>query len=84
LVVHSCQAFRLNTISELLFFAFFTEAPILVPEDTTRAMLCERGYTSMPGWRGRTAMSLFLRSGRPICVAGQAIVAAVGQSLREC
>ena len=41
----SGQAFPLCTTSELLFFAFFTDAPIVVPDDTTRAMLCERGYT---------------------------------------
>ncbi len=41
----SGQAFLLCTIGELLFFAFFAEAPLIVPDDSTRAMLCERGYT---------------------------------------
>ncbi len=41
----SGQAFPLCTTSELLFFAYFTEAPLIVPDDATRAMLCERGYT---------------------------------------
>ena len=40
----SGQAFPLCTIGELLFFAYFTEAPLIVPDDTTRALLCERGY----------------------------------------
>jgi hypothetical protein len=35
----------LCTVGELLFFALFTEVPLIVPEDATRAMLCERGYT---------------------------------------
>jgi hypothetical protein len=38
------QAFPLCNIRELLFFAYFTEAPLIVPDDTTRALLCERGY----------------------------------------
>ncbi|MDQ2995848.1 MAG: hypothetical protein M3R61_02155 [Chloroflexota bacterium] len=41
----SGQAFRLSNIGELLFFAYFTESPIIVPDAATRAMLCERGYT---------------------------------------
>ncbi len=41
----SGQAFPLCTIGELLFFAFFTEVPLIVPDDATRAMLCDRGYT---------------------------------------
>jgi len=41
----SGQAFPLCTIGELLFFAYFTESPMVVPDDATRAMLCERGYT---------------------------------------
>ena len=41
----SGQAFPVCTIGELLFFAYFTESPIVVPDDTIRAMLCERGYT---------------------------------------
>jgi hypothetical protein len=40
----SGQAFPLCTIGELLFFAYFTEAPMVVPDDATRAMLRERGY----------------------------------------
>jgi len=40
----SGQAFSLSNVGELLFFAFFTEAPIVIPNDATRAMLCERGY----------------------------------------
>jgi hypothetical protein len=40
----SGQAFPLCTIGELLFFAYFTEAPLIVPDDATRAMLRERGY----------------------------------------
>ena len=41
----SGPAFPLCTTSELLFFAFSTDAPIVVSDDATRAMLCERGYT---------------------------------------
>jgi hypothetical protein len=41
----SGQVFSLSNTSELLFFAYFTEAPLIVPDDATRAMLCERGYT---------------------------------------
>jgi hypothetical protein len=41
----SGQAFPLCNTSELLFFAYFTEAPLIVPDDATRAMLCDRGYT---------------------------------------
>jgi hypothetical protein len=40
----SGQAFPLLNASELLFFAWFTEAPMIVPDDATRAMLRERGY----------------------------------------
>jgi hypothetical protein len=40
----SGQAFPLFNTGELLFFAYFTEAPLIVPDDTTRAMLRERGY----------------------------------------
>ena len=41
----SGQAFPLSNAGELLFFASFTEAPLIVPDPATRAMLCERGYT---------------------------------------
>ena len=41
----SGQAFPLCTTSELLFFAYFTESPMVVPDDATRAMLCDQGYT---------------------------------------
>ena len=41
----SGQAFPLSNAGELLFFAFFAEAPLIVPDDATRAMLCDRGYT---------------------------------------
>jgi len=41
----SGQSFPLSNAGELLFFAFFTEAPLIVPDDATRAMLCDRGYT---------------------------------------
>ena len=37
------QAFPLFNTGELLFFAYFTEAPLIVPDDATRAMLRERG-----------------------------------------
>ena len=40
----SGQAFPLSNAGELLFFAYFTEAPMVVADDTTRAMLCARGY----------------------------------------
>ena len=43
----SGQAFALTNIGELLFFAFFAEAPLIVPDDATRAMLCERGYSAL-------------------------------------
>ena len=47
----SGPAFPLFTTSELLFFAYFTAAPLIVPDPATRAMLCDRGYTvlSMAG-----------------------------------
>jgi hypothetical protein len=38
------QAFPLLNIGELLFFAYYTESPMIVPDDATRAMLRERGY----------------------------------------
>jgi hypothetical protein len=41
----SGQAFRLSNAGELLFFAFFAEAPLIVPDPATRAMLCDHGYT---------------------------------------
>jgi hypothetical protein len=41
----SGQTFPLCNIGELLFFAYFTEAPMVVPDDTIRAMLCDHGYT---------------------------------------
>jgi hypothetical protein len=40
----SGQAFPLFNTGELLFFAYFTEAPMIIPDDATRAMLRERGY----------------------------------------
>jgi hypothetical protein len=40
----SGQAFPLCNVGELLFFAWFTEAPMIVPDDSTRIMLRERGY----------------------------------------
>ena len=40
----SGQSFPLLNAGELLFFAYFTEAPMIVPDDATRAMLRERGY----------------------------------------
>ena len=47
----SGQAFLLRTIGELIFFAYFTEAPLIIPDDATRAMLCERGYTALSAAR---------------------------------
>ena len=38
------KAFRLFNTGELLFFAYYTEAPLIVPDDATRALLRERGY----------------------------------------
>jgi hypothetical protein len=43
----SGQAFPLCTIRELLFFAYFAEVPLIVPDDATRAMLRERGYNAL-------------------------------------
>ena len=40
----SGPAFPLCTIGELLFFAYFIESPMVVPDDATRATLCKRGY----------------------------------------
>jgi hypothetical protein len=40
----SGQAFALLNTGELLFFAYFTEAPLIVSDDATCAMLRERGY----------------------------------------
>jgi hypothetical protein len=40
----SGQAFPLHNIGELLFFTYFTEAPMIVHDDAIRAMLRERGY----------------------------------------
>lgn len=40
----SGQAFPLCNVGELLFFAYFTEVPLIVSDDATRALLCERGY----------------------------------------
>jgi hypothetical protein len=40
----SGQAFALFNTRELLFFAYFTEAPMIVSDDATRALLRERGY----------------------------------------
>jgi hypothetical protein len=41
----SGRAFPIYTVGELRFVAFFAEAPLLVADEATRAMLCERGYT---------------------------------------
>jgi hypothetical protein len=43
----SGQAFPLCNIGELLFFAYFTEAPMIVPDDARCAMLRERGYNAV-------------------------------------
>jgi hypothetical protein len=40
----SGPAFPLCTVGELLSFAYYVEAPMVVGDDATRAMLCERGY----------------------------------------
>jgi hypothetical protein len=40
----SGQAFPLLNIGELFFFAYYTEAPMIIPDDATRTRLCERGY----------------------------------------
>jgi hypothetical protein len=41
----SGQAFSLANVGELLFFAYFATAPLIVRDAATRAMLCDRGYT---------------------------------------
>jgi hypothetical protein len=41
----SGQAFPLCTIGELLFFAYFTDAPMVASDEATRAMLRERATT---------------------------------------
>ena len=33
-----------HTTGELLYFAYYTEAPMIVPDDATRDMLREQGY----------------------------------------
>ncbi len=43
----SGQVFRLANLGELLFFAFFVEAPMVVADDATRALLSERGYNAI-------------------------------------
>jgi len=43
----SGRAFPLCNIGELLFFAYFTDAPMVVSDGTTRAMLRERGYNAL-------------------------------------
>ena len=47
----SGQAFALSNVGELLFFAFFAKAPMVIPDDATRAMLCERGYSALSSAR---------------------------------
>ena len=39
--------FRLWNIGELLFLAYFAEAPLIVTDDASRAMLRERGYNAL-------------------------------------
>ena len=48
----SGQAFALTNVGELLFFAFFAEVPMVIPDDATRAMLCERGYSALSSAAG--------------------------------
>jgi hypothetical protein len=48
----SGHAFPLCTIDELLFFAYFAAAPLIVADDATRAMLCERGYSALSSAAG--------------------------------
>jgi hypothetical protein len=43
----SGQAFPLFTMGELRFFAACTAAPLIVPDDATRAMLRERGVDAL-------------------------------------
>jgi hypothetical protein len=40
----SGQAFPLCNIGELLFFAYYTEAPMIVLDNATLTLLRERGY----------------------------------------
>jgi hypothetical protein len=47
----SGQAFLLCNVGESLFFAFFTEVPMVVPDDATRATLCKRGYSALSSAR---------------------------------
>jgi hypothetical protein len=43
----SGEAFPLFNLSELRFFAACTAAPLIVPDEATRAMLCERGVGAL-------------------------------------
>ena len=43
----SGQAFPLHTAGELRFFASFAEASLVIADEATRAMLCERGYNAV-------------------------------------
>jgi len=43
----SGQALPLSNVDELLFFAYFAEAPLIVSDEATRTMLCERGYNAL-------------------------------------
>ena len=49
----SSRAFPLYTVGELHFVAFFAEAPLVVADDATRAMLRERGYTLLSAAHSR-------------------------------
>jgi hypothetical protein len=42
----------LSNVGELLFFAYFAAAPLIVADDATRAMLCERGYNALSSAAG--------------------------------
>jgi hypothetical protein len=43
----SGQAFPLFNTGELLFFVYYTEAPLIVSDEATRAMLRELGYNAL-------------------------------------
>ena len=55
----SGPAFPLSNAGELFFFAYFTDAPIVISDDATRTMLCERGYSALSSARacGRKKVS---------------------------
>jgi hypothetical protein len=79
----SGQAFSLVNTGELLFFTYFTESPMIVSDEATRALLHERGYNVVQrGWLISLSQAASPRESSPafVFVVSTSVVYGYGQS----